>query len=58
MGFPPQRGGPFKFIDTYGANKIVEKLKFFEQLYGVQFKSCDMLIDYAKDSSKKFYKQK
>lgn len=58
LGFPPQRGGPFKFIDTYGANKIVEKLKFFEQLYGVQFKSCDMLIDYAKDSSKKFYKQK
>lgn len=58
LGFPPNRGGPFKFVDTYGADKILEKLKFFEQLYGIQFKACDMLKDYAKDSSKKFYPAK
>jgi len=56
LGFPPMKGGPFKFIDLYGANKIVDKLKHFEQVYGPSFKTCDMLLDHAKDSSRRFYK--
>jgi enoyl-CoA hydratase/long-chain 3-hydroxyacyl-CoA dehydrogenase len=49
------KGGPFKFCDLYGASKIVDKLKQFEQVYGVSFTPCDMLLQHAKDSSKKFY---
>jgi len=56
LGFPPSKGGPFKFCDIYGADKIVDKLKFFEDVYGESFRPCDMLLDQAKDSSKKFYK--
>jgi len=56
LGFPPMKGGPFKFIDIYGASKIVDKLKRFEQIYGVSFRPCDLLLDYAKDQNKKFYK--
>jgi len=56
LGFPPMKGGPFKFVDIYGASNIVNRLKHFEQIYGVSFKPCDLLLDHAKDSSKKFYK--
>jgi enoyl-CoA hydratase/long-chain 3-hydroxyacyl-CoA dehydrogenase len=50
------KGGPFKFSDLIGAAYIVDKLKHFEQIYGPSFKPCDLLIEHAKDSSKKFYK--
>jgi len=56
LGFPPSKGGPFKFVDIYGADNIVAKLQHFEQIYGASFRPCDMLLDMAKDPSKKFYK--
>ena len=55
LGFPPMKGGPFKFVDLYGAGKIVDRLRTFEQVYGGSFRPCDLLVDFAKDSSKKFY---
>ena len=55
LGFPPCKGGPFKFVDIYGASKIVDKLKNFEQIFGAGFRPCDLLLEHAKDSSKKFY---
>jgi len=58
LGFPPSKGGPFKFVDLYGAANIVNKLKHFEQIYGASFRPCDLLLEHAKDSSKKFYKSK
>ncbi|XP_078069108.1 trifunctional enzyme subunit alpha, mitochondrial-like [Mustelus asterias] len=54
LGFPPCLGGPFKFLDAYGANKLVDKMKKFESVYGSEFTPCQMLLDYAKDTSKKF----
>lgn len=57
LGFPPMKGGPFKFVDIYGAQKFVDKMKHFEQIYGESFRPCDLLLQHAKDSSKKFYPQ-
>ncbi|XP_072419500.1 trifunctional enzyme subunit alpha, mitochondrial-like [Chiloscyllium punctatum] len=54
LGFPPCLGGPFKFLDAYGANKLVDKMKKYESVYGSEFSPCQMLLDYAKDTSKKF----
>lgn len=54
LGFPPMKGGPFKYVDIYGADKFVEKLNFYESVYGPSFKACDLLKDHAKNS-KKFY---
>ncbi|MEQ2200453.1 hypothetical protein XENOCAPTIV_029583, partial [Xenoophorus captivus] len=50
LGFPPYLG------DTYGAAKLVEKMRKFEAVYGNQFTPCQLLLDHAKDSSKKFHK--
>eukprot|EP01135_Chromosphaera_perkinsii_P005560 Nk52_evm109s352 gene=Nk52_evmTU109s352 len=54
LGFPPFYGGPFRFIDYYGADKFVNKMEGFRKVYGDKFKPCQMLVDMAK-SGKKFH---
>ncbi|XP_059516359.1 trifunctional enzyme subunit alpha, mitochondrial [Myotis daubentonii] len=54
LGFPPCLGGPFRFVDLYGAQKIVDRLKRYEAAYGKQFTPCQLLIDQA-SANKKFY---
>jgi len=55
LGFPPFRGGPFRFVDSYGADKLVAKINSFREVYGNHFEPAPLLVDYAKDSSKRFY---
>merc|ERR1712045_798721 len=55
LGFPPNRGGPFRFVDSVGAQGVVDMLKKYEAVYGVAFTPCQMLLDMAKAGSK-FYK--
>ncbi|MFH4981287.1 hypothetical protein AB6A40_007996 [Gnathostoma spinigerum] len=57
VGFPPFLGGPFRFIDTYGANRLVEHMHRYQEAYApVQFAPAQMLSDMAK-SGKKFYEK-
>lgn len=54
LGFPPCLGGPFRFVDLYGARKVVDRLRKYESAYGTQFTPCQLLLDHA-NSSSKFY---
>jgi len=54
LGFPPFLGGPFRFVDTYGAQKLVSKMQQYSDRYGQHFKPADLLVDNAK-SNKKFH---
>ncbi|KAG6459318.1 hypothetical protein O3G_MSEX011310 [Manduca sexta] len=56
LGFPPFTGGPFRWVDQFGAEKLVRKMEEYQGLYGAPFKPAQTLVDMAKDSSKKFYK--
>ncbi|TKG25452.1 fatty acid oxidation complex subunit alpha FadJ [Vibrio breoganii] len=54
IGFPPFTGGPFRFIDTYGLENLIEKMNQFELKYGERFKPCQGLLDRL-ESGEKFY---
>ncbi|ELK14045.1 Trifunctional enzyme subunit alpha, mitochondrial [Pteropus alecto] len=55
LGFPPSLGGPFRFVDLYGAKKVVDRLMKYEAAYGKAFTPCQLLIDHANSPTKKFY---
>lgn len=55
LGFPPFTGGPFRWVDQFGADKLVSKMEIYQSLYGAPFKPAQTLVDMAKDRSKKFY---
>ena len=57
LGFPPFTGGPFRWVDSYGASNLVKKMEEFRIHYGDSFKPCQILYDMASDPSKKFHKQ-
>ncbi|KAJ7341403.1 hypothetical protein JRQ81_005460 [Phrynocephalus forsythii] len=56
LGFPPCLGGPFRYADYFGAQRLVDRMRKYEAVYGSQFTPCQLLLDHAKDSSKKFHK--
>ena len=58
LGFPPFRGGPFRFLDSFGANNLLAKINHFREVYGDHFDAAPMLVDFAKDSSKRFHPSK
>lgn len=54
LGFPPFKGGPFFWIDTVGADKVLATMQKLEKEYGKRFRPCPILEEYAK-TGKKFY---
>jgi len=54
LGFPPFHGGPFRFVDTYGAS-IVNKMEELERKYGSRFRPSKLLREKAK-SKERFHR--
>lgn len=47
LGFPPFRGGPFRFVDSVGAKEIVRRLRHYEQTVGKRFSPAPLLVAMA-----------
>ncbi|OWY22610.1 fatty acid oxidation complex subunit alpha FadJ [Sphingobacteriales bacterium UPWRP_1] len=54
LGFPPFRGGPFRFIDSFGADNVVKVLQQLQNQHGNRFAPASILVQYAQQG-KKFY---
>ncbi|CDG18321.1 fatty acid oxidation complex subunit alpha FadJ [Xenorhabdus doucetiae] len=54
IGFPPFLGGPFRYMDKLGSDKVVEILRRLEAQYGDRFTPCEYLVQMA-EQKKKFY---
>ncbi|WP_298775294.1 fatty acid oxidation complex subunit alpha FadJ [uncultured Shewanella sp.] len=54
IGFPPFLGGPFRYIDTLGAGKLVSILNDYKAQFGDRFEPCQMLVDMAENKSRFF----
>jgi 3-hydroxyacyl-CoA dehydrogenase/enoyl-CoA hydratase/3-hydroxybutyryl-CoA epimerase len=54
LGFPPFRGGPFRYIDSTGADEVVRRLEDLNGSYAPRFAPADLLIDMAR-SQRRFY---
>jgi len=45
IGFPPFRGGPFRYVDAEGAPKIVQRLETLTEKHGPRFRPAAMLTE-------------
>ncbi|MDR3418930.1 MAG: fatty acid oxidation complex subunit alpha FadJ [Nevskia sp.] len=54
LGFPPFRGGPFRYVDSIGAAAAVEQLEQLAAVHGPRFAPAPILREMARDGSR-FY---
>ncbi len=55
LGFPPFRGGPFRYVDAVGRGKIVSRLEALSAAHGERFKPAEMLAEVVENRGK-FYR--
>jgi 3-hydroxyacyl-CoA dehydrogenase/enoyl-CoA hydratase/3-hydroxybutyryl-CoA epimerase len=48
LGFPPFRGGPFRYVDSVGAAAVADRLEEFARRLGPRFQPAPMLLDLAR----------
>jgi 3-hydroxyacyl-CoA dehydrogenase / enoyl-CoA hydratase / 3-hydroxybutyryl-CoA epimerase len=48
FGFPPFRGGPFRYIDHLGAEQVVKKLEELNDRYAPRFTPAELLVEHAR----------
>ncbi len=52
LGFPPFRGGPFRYADTVGAKALLDKLRGLESRHGARFTPAPLLVDKAEHNQR------
>jgi 3-hydroxyacyl-CoA dehydrogenase/enoyl-CoA hydratase/3-hydroxybutyryl-CoA epimerase len=48
IGFPPFRGGPFRYVDSVGADRIVQRLEELNARFEPRFAPAEVLVDMAR----------
>ena len=54
IGFPPFRGGPFRYIDSVGAEDVVRRLDALNERFAPRFESAETLREMAR-KRQRFY---
>ena len=48
IGFPPFRGGPFRYMDTLGVQTVVQRLEDLNARFPGRFEPADLLLEMAR----------
>jgi 3-hydroxyacyl-CoA dehydrogenase/enoyl-CoA hydratase/3-hydroxybutyryl-CoA epimerase len=51
LGFPPFRGGPFRWVDSIGALDVVRRLERHEKQFGKRFAPAPVLVELAQSGA-------
>ena len=54
LGFPPFRGGPFRYVDTVGADVVVARLEDLHARFPSRFSPARLLVEHAR-AHKRFH---
>ncbi|MDT0594714.1 fatty acid oxidation complex subunit alpha FadJ [Glaciecola petra] len=54
IGFPPFRGGPFRYMDSLGLQHLVARLTHYADSYDTKYKPADILVKMA-EAEETFY---
>lgn len=54
LGFPPFRGGPFRYVDTLGAAEVLRRVEVYERRFGKRWTPAPALVEAAR-TGKRFY---
>ena len=57
IGFPPFRGGPFRYVDTLGAERVVRALEGLNADRSPRFAPAQLLIEMAREG-RRFYPER
>jgi len=52
LGFPPFRGGPFRYVDQEGASAIRSRLQRLAQEHGPRFTPSPLLVEHAENQTR------
>ena len=56
IGFPPFRGGPFRYVDAVGAAHIVRQLEVYHGRFAPRFEPAALLVELAREG-RRVYEQ-
>jgi len=54
LGFPPFRGGPFRYVDVLGAPEVLRRTRSLEHRFGARYEPAPLLVEMAR-KGKRFY---
>ena len=52
LGWPPFRGGPFRYADSLGTAHLVERLAAYQARFGMRFQPAPLLAEMARTGAK------
>ena len=54
LGFPPFRGGPFRYVDSIGAAEMLRRVEQYQHRFGARWTPAPALVEAAR-TGKPFY---
>ena len=54
LGFPPFRGGPFRYVDAVGPGEVLRRIEGYQRRFGTRWTPAPVLVEMAK-TGKRFY---